>query len=106
MRGREPPSPCPRDSLLDCLCLIAFLRLFVSLPACLAERHRLIKSKHPNPRADTSTEVLDGFREIAACTGGKSQEKKVGIIRRLLLNCAKEGSEVKFLVRGACPVVL
>jgi hypothetical protein len=45
--------------------------------------------------------VLDGFREIAACTGGKSQEKKVGIIRKLLLNCAKEGAEVKFLVRGA-----
>ena len=51
-------------------------------------------------------DVLEGFREIAACTGGKSQEKKVGIIRRLLLNCAKDGSEVKFLVRGACPVVL
>lgn len=49
--------------------------------------------------------MLEGFREIAACTGGKSQEKKVGIIRRLLLNCAKDGSEVKFLVRGASACV-
>ncbi len=49
-----------------------------------------------------STEVLDGFREIAACTGNKSQEKKIAVIRKLLLNCAKDGSEVKFIVRGAC----
>ena len=53
------------------------------------------------PTRPPLTDVLDGFREIAACTGGKSQEKKVGIIRKLLLNCAKEGAEVKFLVRGA-----
>lgn len=47
------------------------------------------------------TEVLTAFREISACSGGKSQDKKIGIIRKLLLNCAKDGSVVKFLVRGA-----
>lgn len=48
--------------------------------------------------------MLEAFREIAARTGGKSQDKKIGIIRKLLINCAKDGSEVKFLVRGASSV--
>jgi len=52
----------------------------------------------PNPL--TSQQVLQGFRDVAACAGGKSMTQKIDIIRKLLMRCAKEGAEVKFLVRG------
>jgi len=52
----------------------------------------------PNPLS--SQQVLQGFRDVAACAGGKSMTQKIEIIRKLLMRCAKDGAEVKFLVRG------
>jgi DNA ligase-1 len=52
----------------------------------------------PNPLS--SQQVLQGFRDVAACACGKSMTQKIDIIRKLLMRCAKDGAEVKFLVRG------
>jgi hypothetical protein len=40
------------------------------------------------------------FRGIAAAEGNQSQKRKNEIISKLLIRCAKDGFETKFLVRG------
>lgn len=53
-----------------------------------------------NPPPLTCQHVLQSFRDIAMCSGGRSMNQKISIIRKLLMRCGKEGDEVKFLVRG------
>ena len=46
----------------------------------------------------TATEVLDQLRVITKTTGGKSMDKKVGIIKQMMVRC--QNSEAKYLVRA------
>lgn len=49
------------------------------------------------PKALTITRVLEGLRTIAHISGGKSQDKKIGEIKKMLLPCT--GTEPKYLFR-------
>jgi len=44
--------------------------------------------------------VLKGYRDIAAVTGDKAQDRKIALVQKLLFACAKEGHEAKYIVRG------
>lgn len=50
------------------------------------------------PKPLTISSVFQGLKDIATITGGSSQAKKVGIIKRLLSSC--QGDEAKYIVRS------
>lgn len=50
------------------------------------------------PKPLTISSVFKGLKDIATITGGSSQMKKVGIIKRLLSSC--QGDEAKYIIRS------
>ena len=50
------------------------------------------------PKALTARLVLEELRKIAQTTGGKSMDRKVGIIKKMMIAC--QGTEAKYLVRA------
>ncbi|KAK8794870.1 hypothetical protein WA158_001850 [Blastocystis sp. Blastoise] len=50
------------------------------------------------PKPLTIRSIFNDFKAIASLEGTKSQDKKIGIIKRLMV--ASTGSEIKYIVRG------
>lgn len=50
------------------------------------------------PKPLTISSVFRGLKDIATISGGSSQTKKVGIIKRLLSSC--QGDEAKYIIRS------
>lgn len=50
------------------------------------------------PKPLTARLVLDELRNITRTTGGKSMDRKVGIIKKMMISC--QGTEAKYLVRA------
>ena len=70
----------------------------LGLVACQSRQNQSTLSFGAKPKALTARFVLEQLRLITNTTGGKSMDRKVGIIKKMMVAC--QGDEAKYIVRA------
>ena len=70
----------------------------LGIVACQSRQNQSMLSFGAKPKPLTARFVLEQLRLITNTTGGKSMDRKVGIIKKMMIAC--QGDEAKYIVRA------